>query len=83
MVESAFGGICDPPPDARIVEDEEPVSTDLNDDTEDVEVDDAGADGEGRRGVSHDWPFCPIRWAERNSIIFFVLRLTFCQALSS
>lgn len=54
-----MGGVCDPPPDARIVEDEESVSADFNDDAEDVEVNDAGADGEGRRVVSHNWPFCP------------------------
>lgn len=57
-----MGGICDPTPEARIVEDEESVITDFGDNAEDIEVEDAGADGE-RRSVSHDWPFCPYPWA--------------------
>lgn len=59
MVESAFGGICDPTPDAKVFEDEEPVIADFDDNAEGIEVDDAGVNGEGRRSVSHDWPFCP------------------------
>lgn len=54
-----MGGICDPPPNAEIVENEKPVIADFDDNAEDAEVDDAGADGDRRRCVSHDWPFCP------------------------
>lgn len=59
MVEGALGGICDPPPETDIVKDEKPVITDLGYHAESAEVDDEGADGEGRRSVSHEWPFCP------------------------
>lgn len=58
-----MGGICDPTPDADILEDEKSIGTNFGDNAEDAEVDDAGADGE-RRSVSHDWPFCPYPWAE-------------------